>query len=89
VLFMGAARIREVGPQHVTMTAAEGVQAARMFPKATIVPLHVDGWAHFTETRETIARTFAVAGVDGRLRWLEPGVPTVLGGKTGRLVEVT
>jgi len=87
VLFMGAARIREVGPHHVTMTAEEGVQVARMFPTAMIVPLHVDGWAHFSESRETIARVFAAAGLDGRLCWLEPGVPTPLGGAIARLVE--
>lgn len=87
VLFMGAARIREVGPHHVTMTAEEGVQGARMFAKATIVPVHVDGWAHFTESRETITRTFAAAGLDGRLCWLEPGVPTVIGGARARFAD--
>jgi hypothetical protein len=51
------------------------------------VPLHFEGWAHFTESRETIVRAFAAAGLDARLRWLEPGVPTVLGGKNARLAE--
>lgn len=76
-LFMGAAQVREVGPHHVTMTAEEGVEVARLFRNATIVPLHFEGWAHFTESRETIARTFAAVGLDARLRWLEPGAPTV------------
>jgi L-ascorbate metabolism protein UlaG (beta-lactamase superfamily) len=84
VLFMGAARVREVGPQHVTMTAEEGVEVARVFPQAAIVPLHFEGWAHFTESRETIARAFATAGLDARLRWLERGAPTVLRGQSAR-----
>jgi L-ascorbate metabolism protein UlaG (beta-lactamase superfamily) len=78
VLFMGAARVREVGPHHVTMTAEEGIEVARLFSEATIVPLHFEGWAHLSESQETIGRAFAAAGLDARLRWLEPGVPTVL-----------
>src|SRR5690348_3723069 len=47
--FMGAARVREVGPAHLTLTAGEGVQLARAMPQAVIVPLHYEGWAHFSE----------------------------------------
>src|SRR5215470_2102182 len=49
LLFMGAARVPAVGPCHLTMTAAEGVEAARAFSDATIVPLHFEGWAHLSE----------------------------------------
>ena len=34
VLFMGAARVREVGPAHLTLTAEEGVEVARAMPDA-------------------------------------------------------
>ncbi|HSB69351.1 MAG TPA: MBL fold metallo-hydrolase [Candidatus Methylomirabilis sp.] len=87
VLFMGAARVREVGPQHVTMTAEEGIEVARAFPRATIVPLHFEGWAHFSESREDIRRVFTTAGLEARLRWLEAGVPTVFRGRSARLAE--
>ncbi len=87
VLFMGAARVREVGPHQVTMTAEEGVEVARLFRNTIIVPLHFEGWAHFTESRETIARTFAAVGLDARLRWLEPGTPTVFRAQNGRWFE--
>jgi L-ascorbate metabolism protein UlaG (beta-lactamase superfamily) len=43
ILFMGAARIKEVGPAHVTMTAEDGIAAARAFPNATLVPVHYEG----------------------------------------------
>jgi L-ascorbate metabolism protein UlaG (beta-lactamase superfamily) len=46
VLFMGAARVEAAGPWHLTFTGEEGVEAARAFGKATIVPLHYEGWAH-------------------------------------------
>lgn len=74
VLNMGAARVLARAPDHLTMTADDGVAAARAFGRAAVVPLHYEGWAHFTEGRDVIARTFEEAGLDGRVRWLESGV---------------
>ncbi len=79
LLFVGAARVREVGPAHLTFTAEEAVLAARAFPAAAIVPLHYENWAHFSEGRRELASAFAAAGLSDRLRWLERGVPTALG----------
>jgi L-ascorbate metabolism protein UlaG (beta-lactamase superfamily) len=77
VLFMGAARVPEVGtPEPLTMTAEDGIQTARAFSGATIVPLHFEGWAHFSESREVIARAFSKAGLANRVRWLELGSTT-------------
>ena len=73
VLFMGAARVAAVGPDALTMTAEDGIQAARAFSRATIIPLHYEGWAHFTESREVIARAFSDAGIAPRVRWMELG----------------
>jgi L-ascorbate metabolism protein UlaG (beta-lactamase superfamily) len=73
LLFMGAARVREVGSHHLTFTAAEGVKAARAFPDATIVPLHFEGWAHFSETGADIEATFERAHLRHRLELLAPG----------------
>jgi len=78
VLFMGAARVREVGPAHLTLTAEEGVEVARAMPNAVIVPVHYEGWVHFSEGREEITRAFAEAGLADRLRWPDPGIPMVL-----------
>jgi len=72
-LFLGAARVREVGPAHLTMTADEGVLAARAMPNAAIVPLHYEGWQHFSEGRAEIDRVFTDAGLRGRVHWLAPG----------------
>jgi L-ascorbate metabolism protein UlaG (beta-lactamase superfamily) len=73
ILHLGAARVPEVGPFHLTMTAAEAVEAARTFESAAVVPLHYEGWAHFSEGRTEIAAAFAAAGLERRLRWLEFG----------------
>lgn len=76
ILNLGAARVPVVGPHHLTMTADEAIEFARSFPHATIVPLHFEGWQHFSEGRNEIALAFAGAGLTTRLRWPE------LGGKT-------
>jgi len=76
LLFMGAARVRAIGPAHLTMTADEAVAAAQAFRQATIIPLHYEGWTHFSESRTEIATAFAAAGLTQRLRWLELGCTT-------------
>jgi L-ascorbate metabolism protein UlaG (beta-lactamase superfamily) len=75
ILFMGAAVVSQVGSAHLTMTAEEGVQAARAFPDAAIVPVHFEGWQHFSESRRDIQAAFDEAGTEDRLVWLPPGIP--------------
>jgi L-ascorbate metabolism protein UlaG (beta-lactamase superfamily) len=86
LLFMGSARVPEVGPAHLTMTAQEGVEIARAFAGATIIPLHYEGWEHFAESRRQIEEAFALAGLEGRVQWMEPGVATdvVIDGRSDR-----
>ena len=73
ILFMGAARVPEVGPENLTFTAHEAVDAARRFTKAIIIPLHYEGWAHFSESRPQIQEVFRAAGMEDRLRWMPAG----------------
>lgn len=73
LLFMGAARVPEVGPHHLTFTAAEAVEAARALAKATIIPVHFEGWRHYTESRTDIANAFSKAQQAHRLRLLAAG----------------
>jgi L-ascorbate metabolism protein UlaG (beta-lactamase superfamily) len=80
VLFMGAARVAAAGPAPLTFTAAESLEFAALFPDATIVPLHFEGWRHFTESHRDISAAFADAGLSARLHWLPPGRPEVLTG---------
>jgi L-ascorbate metabolism protein UlaG (beta-lactamase superfamily) len=77
-LNIGGARVKEVGPQHLTFTAAEAVAATRAFSHAVIVPLHFEGWTHFSEGRGMTEAGLAKAHLGGRVRWLEAGVATEL-----------
>jgi L-ascorbate metabolism protein UlaG (beta-lactamase superfamily) len=69
VLNMGAARVEAAGPAPLTMTAQDGIELARAMPDATIVPLHFEDWAHFSESRKIIESAFQAAGLQERLRW--------------------
>jgi L-ascorbate metabolism protein UlaG (beta-lactamase superfamily) len=76
IAFAGAARTR--GPFHLTMDTNDVLETAHAFSEATIVPIHCDGWEHFTQTRDDLVVSFRALGVESRLRTLEPAVPTVL-----------
>jgi L-ascorbate metabolism protein UlaG (beta-lactamase superfamily) len=73
LLFAGAARVAAVGPAHLTFTASELVEAARAAPRAQIVPLHLEGWEHFSESRPDVEAAFADAGLSRRLHIVERG----------------
>jgi L-ascorbate metabolism protein UlaG (beta-lactamase superfamily) len=73
VLFLGAARVAAAGDWPLTFTAEGAVSAARRFSRATIVPLHFEGWEHFSEPRARVEAAFAEAGLAARLRWPPPG----------------
>jgi L-ascorbate metabolism protein UlaG (beta-lactamase superfamily) len=78
LLNLGAARLEVVGPVDLTMNAEGATEAARTFPAATLVPAHVEGWAHFSESQAQANQVLAQAGLDNRFLWLKPGVPTPL-----------
>ena len=75
VLFMGAARVEAVGDWPLTFTTDGAIEAARAFARATIVPLHFEGWAHFSESRAQVELAFGAAGLARRLTWPPPGSP--------------
>ena len=77
--FAGAARVPEVGPEHLTFDARDAVALAHAFPAAVIVPLHYEGWEHFSEGRPELERAFDAAGIASRLVWLRPGEASELG----------
>jgi len=76
LLNMGAAKVAVAGPHPLTFTADDGVALARAWPFARIVPLHYEGWEHFTESRAQIQQAFEAAGLEARLAWLPSGRPT-------------
>jgi len=76
LLFAGAAKTR--GAFHLTMDANDAIDTAHAFPGAMIVPLHYEGWAHFSQSGDDLVQSFKALGIGARLRLLEPGVPTTI-----------
>ncbi len=76
LLFSGSARTR--GPFNLTMNTNDAIETAHAFLGATIVPIHCDGWAHFTQNAEDLEQSFKALGIGSRLQLLEPGVPTTI-----------
>lgn len=73
LLHCGAAKSPRLGPDNLTLSGAEAAQVARLMPDALIVPVHYEGWAHFTEGRAEIEQAFAAEGLSERLRFLPMG----------------
>jgi len=46
---------------------------------AVVVPAHYDGWVHFSEGRDDLARAFDDAGLSARLRLIDHGTWVPLG----------
>jgi hypothetical protein len=56
------------------MDSNDAIEAAYAFPNAKRVAVHNEGWAHFTQTQEDVAKAFATLGIGGRLELLQRGV---------------
>ena len=76
ILCAGAARVANRGPDPLTLDTARVEKVAALWPDATIVPVHIDDWAHFSEPREAFVANSS--GPSDRLLLLEPGVRTEL-----------
>jgi L-ascorbate metabolism protein UlaG (beta-lactamase superfamily) len=77
LLFAGAAQTR--GPFHLTMNTNDAIETAHAFSDAVIVPVHYDGWAHFTQSGDDLERAFSALGIGTQLRLLEAGIATTIG----------
>jgi L-ascorbate metabolism protein UlaG (beta-lactamase superfamily) len=75
-IFAGAAKPR--GPFNVTMGTNDAIDTAFAFPEAVIIPVHFEGWSHYTETGEMLRQSFSALGINNRLKILKPGIRTEL-----------
>ncbi|MER6170304.1 MBL fold metallo-hydrolase [Streptosporangium sp. NPDC001681] len=78
LLFGGAVRTPMID-ERLTLNATEMVIAARLLKARQVVPLHVEGWTHFTEGQTDVHAAFSEAGLDDLLVSPTPGRPVSLG----------
>ena len=78
-IFMFAGGSRTRGPFYVSMATNDAMDLALAFPGPIIIPLHYDGWKHYTPDIEEVRRAYDVLEIGQRLQLLEPGVVTHIG----------
>jgi L-ascorbate metabolism protein UlaG (beta-lactamase superfamily) len=73
VLFAGAARTPLVPGADLTLSSQAAAEAAKLLGARAVVPVHFEGWAHFTQGRRSLSDAFDRAGLADRLHLPEPG----------------
>jgi L-ascorbate metabolism protein UlaG (beta-lactamase superfamily) len=73
VLFAGAAKTPLLGDALLTLDGRLAAEAAAALGARRVVPLHVDGWRHYSEDATAVRDAFARAGLGDRLVLLAPG----------------
>ncbi|RKS73553.1 L-ascorbate metabolism protein UlaG (beta-lactamase superfamily) [Actinomadura pelletieri DSM 43383] len=74
ILFAGAPRfaVRFDGAPLV-LTSAQAAEAVAILGARRVVPVHYEGWAHFTEGRDELVAAFTAAGLIDRLDFGDQG----------------
>ena len=74
VLFAGGVSIpHRFDGAYLTLSADRAVEAARVLGARAIVPVHFEGWAHFTQGADDLRAAFEAAGLGDRLVVPEAG----------------
>ena len=74
VLFVGAATVTQMWDgAPLTLTSAQAATAAELLGARSVIPVHCDGWTHYTEGSAAIAAAFASAGLTHVLTIAAPG----------------
>jgi L-ascorbate metabolism protein UlaG (beta-lactamase superfamily) len=74
VLFAGGVSVpHRFDGAYLTLSADRAVEAARVLGARAIVPVHFEGWAHFTQGSDDLRAAFDAAGLGDRLVIPEPG----------------
>jgi L-ascorbate metabolism protein UlaG (beta-lactamase superfamily) len=73
ILNIGAAQDAIAGETFLTLTAELAARAAALLGVRAVVPVHQDGWKHFSQSSEDVVRAFKEAGLSDVLVDLNPG----------------
>jgi L-ascorbate metabolism protein UlaG (beta-lactamase superfamily) len=61
------------GPMQITMGGRDGADLCRTLGVHHIVPIHYDGWGHFTEHGNDLAMAFDEVQITDKITWLKAG----------------
>ncbi|MEU0505094.1 MBL fold metallo-hydrolase [Nocardia sp. NPDC005998] len=75
VLNVGGANVGRFGDADVTLNGRTALEAAELLGDAVVVAVHGEGWHHFSEPLDYLARNFEYAGRAAQLRIPRLGQP--------------
>jgi L-ascorbate metabolism protein UlaG (beta-lactamase superfamily) len=73
ILNAGAVQLSKFDGAYLTLSADHAADAAKILDAPTVIPLHFEGWAHFTQGAEELKAAFSGNGIRDRLVMLERG----------------
>lgn len=74
VLFAGAAQRSSLFKgAYLTLSSDRAAEAARILDARAVVPVHFEGWTHFTQGADILRAAFAGNGITDRLVLVAPG----------------
>lgn len=65
-------------PLQVTMDSTQAIQLIQDINPDIVIPMHFDGWDHFSEDSIQAAKAFDSGNLKDKIRWLKPGITTQL-----------
>lgn len=78
ILHIGNARIEAIDNLKVSLSAEEAILYAKMLGARKVIPIHFEGWAHFSEGRDKAASVFAASKVASRMIRIRSGETAVI-----------
>ena len=79
IVHVGGVQFPITGTVRYTMTGRQAVRVIEAASPGVAVPVHVEGWSHFRDTREHLELAVAASPAAESVQWLSAGVPTEVG----------
>jgi L-ascorbate metabolism protein UlaG (beta-lactamase superfamily) len=73
ILNAGAVQLAKFDGAYLTLSADHAADVAEILRARVVIPLHFEGWAHFTQGAHELRAAFAGNGIRDRLVMLERG----------------
>ncbi|MGN6168864.1 MAG: MBL fold metallo-hydrolase [Solirubrobacteraceae bacterium] len=73
ILNAGAVQLSKFDGAYLTLSADHAADVARIVGARVVIPLHFEGWAHFTQGANELEAAFSGNGIRDRLLMLERG----------------
>ena len=71
ILNAGAVQLSKFDGAYLTLSADHAADVAKILGARTVIPLHFEGWAHFTQGADELKAAFSGNGIRDRLLVLE------------------